>query len=144
MVEENKELKPRVIKTTVPPKEPTKPNGAVLTAQYNAIMQHVLNIETQLDYIISQPLKPPLKSNPGVKPPIRESAPVGNIEPVKSTPVWQQPDKQPLKTVKEPKKKSGKGLVIFMVVFVALILLAVYLFWSASHGYVFFWANQFK
>jgi tetrahydromethanopterin S-methyltransferase subunit G len=134
MEQQTPPIKPRIIKTTVQKETDKPPGNGVLTAQYQAIMEHVLNIERIVDYMVSQPQKLPQKVNSESKTPSKE-------EFIKSIPVWQQPEKQRTEKVKteKPKRKGGKGLIIAFVVCMVLILLTAYFLWSFSQGYVFFW-----
>lgn len=122
-------LKPRTIKTTVQ-KEPIAEKPPVLQVQYDAIIQHLISIEGQLDYIIAQPQTKPKPADP-----VPDTA--QKME--KSLGVWEQTPQEKKGQVKPVKKKSGKGTIIFLVILGIVILVGIYLAWSYTQGYTFFW-----
>lgn len=126
--------KSRTIKT-VPQGSPP----SVLQVQYTAIIQHLVNIEQQLDFLIAQPQQ--------AKPKTETTAIAGEQleeKPERSIGIWEQTERERAELNKEKpiiKKKSGKGK-FFVVILVVIILVALYLFWSYSHGYVPIWMRK--
>jgi hypothetical protein len=101
----------------------------VLQVQYDAIIQHLINIEKQLDYIIAQPRAEP-KAEP-VAPPEQKME--------KSLGVWEQTPQEKKRQLKPDKKKSSKSMIIFLVILGIAILVGIYLAWAYTQGYTFFW-----
>lgn len=129
-------LKSRTIKTVVQKglatEKPPVIDFAMLLNQHTSIVKRLDRIEQQLDYMISLPQQPELAA-----PAKKNNTP----EPVKSIPMWEQSDEErPKRIVQKADKKPSKGKLALVIVFLAIILLAgIYLYWSSTQGYIFFW-----
>lgn len=125
--------KPRIIKIKQQKEMPPAINEPMLITQYTAIIQGINFIKEQLDFLLSQPQgsKPKMESG---------GEPEQKLE--KATAIWEQTEKERLQPSKEKpvkKKSSGGKIWLVLVILVILALVGVYLLYSYSHGYVFFW-----
>ncbi|MCJ7805222.1 hypothetical protein MUP46_01080 [Patescibacteria group bacterium] len=135
--------KPRILK--IKQQKETSPaiNEPMLITQYTAIIQGINFIKEQLDFLISQPQNSKPKAETG-------GEPEHKLE--KATAIWEQTERERLqqnserlqqKKEKQVKKKSsGRKVYLVLVILVILALVGVYLWYSYSHGYVFFWQKQ--
>ena len=125
-------IKPRTIKTEI--SKPPVIDNNMIAAQYNALMQHMLNMEQQLDYLIAQPREKTVTKQETE----RQSA-----EPKKVTSLWEKEPRQMPPVVPkesprtEPKKKRNWLPIVALAILAVLI--TVYLIWSRAQGYVPFW-----
>jgi len=122
-------LKSRTIKTAVQ-KEATVPavDNAMLINQYTAIITYLKNIQEQLDFLIAQPQAKPKPVDP-----------VQKME--KSLGIWEQTPAEKKEQGKKEiaKKKSSKGMIIFLITLGIIILAGIYFAWGYTQGYTFFW-----
>ncbi len=127
--------KSRTIRIKKQGETPPVVDNAMLLNQYTAIITWLKNISGQLDYIISQPQQPKPNTQSG-EPSVEEFK--------KVTAIWERPEKERLQLNKEKlaKTKPSKGkFYLALIILGIIVLVGVYLWYSYSQNYIFFWQS---
>jgi hypothetical protein len=152
---EQKDKTTRTIKVTQVTAPPAGNPYEMMQKQYNYLLEEqrilreqVNKLQTTWDsllnianrsVVISQLVQPATSPQPSEPLEANAVPPVETKPPVKSTPVWERPERSAVVDTEPKPKKSSKGKWLLFGVLVLLIIGLITMYILYNQGYVFFW-----